>query len=73
MSGGDLDGDQYFCSWDPDLVPDMMYHPMDHTPASPVVLDRDVTPDDWTDWFIAYGLWDMLGQISNAHLAKSDR
>lgn len=42
-SGSDLDGDVYFVSWDPDLIPPRRYAPMDYTPAPCVTLDHDVT------------------------------
>ena len=41
-SGSDLDGDIYFVSWDPDLIPTRMVAPMDYTPAPTETLDHDV-------------------------------
>ncbi|KAG8059507.1 hypothetical protein GUJ93_ZPchr0002g26649 [Zizania palustris] len=42
-SGSDLDGDIYFVSWDPSLIPPRMVEPMDYTPAPTEKLDHDVT------------------------------
>jgi len=42
-SGGDLDGDGYFVSWDSELVPPLQSEPMDYTPAPIEQLDHDVT------------------------------
>jgi hypothetical protein len=41
-SGSDLDGDIFFVSWDPDLIPTRMVAPMDYTPALTETLDHDV-------------------------------
>ena len=41
-SGSDLDGDIYFVSWDPDLIPTRMVAPMDYTQALLETLDHDV-------------------------------
>ena len=42
-SGSDLDGDIYFVSWDPDLIPRLQHPPMDYTAAESIALDHDVT------------------------------
>ncbi|KAB2624280.1 RNA-dependent RNA polymerase 1 [Pyrus ussuriensis x Pyrus communis] len=42
-SGGDLDGDFYFVSWDSDLIPPWKVRPMNYTPAPTIELDHDVT------------------------------
>jgi len=42
-SGSDLDGDIYFVSWDPDLIPPRQENPMDHAPSPVVNVDHDVT------------------------------
>ena len=38
-----MDGDIYFVSWDPLLIPPSQDEPMDYHPAKPVILDHDVT------------------------------
>jgi len=42
-SGSDLDGDLYFVSWDPELIPPNTYEPMDYTAEEPQALDHEVT------------------------------
>ena len=42
-SGSDLDGDDYFVSWDHELIPPLQFNPMNYTPAPTVELDHDVT------------------------------
>lgn len=42
-SGSDLDGDIYFVSWDPALIPPREVPPMEYTPAPTEILDHDVT------------------------------
>lgn len=42
-SGSDLDGDIYFVSWDPELIPARMAEPMEYAPAPTMALDHDVT------------------------------
>lgn len=41
-SGSDLDGDIYFVSWDPDLIPSRQIPPMEYVPAAAEILDHDV-------------------------------
>ena len=42
-SGSDLDGDFYFVSWDPDLIPPRQVRPMKYIPAPTIELGHDVT------------------------------
>ncbi|XVF49609.1 hypothetical protein PTKIN_Ptkin04bG0026900 [Pterospermum kingtungense] len=42
-SGGDLDGDQFFISWDRDLIPFQTDAPMDYTGRNPRIMDHEVT------------------------------
>ncbi|KAL0356013.1 UNVERIFIED_CONTAM: RNA-dependent RNA polymerase 2, partial [Sesamum radiatum] len=42
-SGGDLDGDLYFISWDENLIPPRTVDPMDYTGRRPRIMDHDVT------------------------------
>ncbi|KAI5922317.1 RNA dependent RNA polymerase-domain-containing protein [Camillea tinctor] len=72
-SGGDLDGDDFFVIWDPELIPpEHNYPPMVHTPPSPKKLDRDVEPIDLIQFFVTYMKNDALSSIAYAHLARSD-
>ncbi|KAI0540386.1 RNA dependent RNA polymerase-domain-containing protein [Xylaria digitata] len=73
-SGGDLDGDDFFVIWDPDLIPPERNHPpMIHTPMQPEELGRDVQPSDLISFFVTYMKNDALSTIAHAHLAQSDR
>ncbi|KAL8929703.1 MAG: hypothetical protein Q9172_000260 [Xanthocarpia lactea] len=72
-SGGDLDGDDYLVIWDPELLPREWNHPpMDFTPAEKVPLERPITPDDLTTFFVKYMKNDNLSRIAVAHLAFAD-
>lgn len=42
-SGGDLDGDIFFISWDNDLIPCETEPPMDYTGRRSRIMDHDVT------------------------------
>ncbi|KAH7656048.1 RNA-directed RNA polymerase protein [Dioscorea alata] len=72
-SGSDLDGDIYFVSWDPMLIPPCQDEPMDYTPAKPVILNNDVTIEEVQEYFVNYMLNDSLGVISNAHTVFADK
>ncbi|KAF8040293.1 hypothetical protein BT93_B2508 [Corymbia citriodora subsp. variegata] len=72
-SGSDLDGDIYFICWDPDLIPDSFYRPMDYTPARTVTLDHDVTIEEVVEYFAEYMVNDSLGIIANSHTAFADK
>ncbi|KAI0803554.1 RNA dependent RNA polymerase-domain-containing protein [Xylaria sp. FL0064] len=73
-SGGDLDGDDFFVIWDPDLIPSERNHPpMIHEPIQPVELRRDVRPSDLISFFVTYMKNDALSTIAHAHLAQSDQ
>ncbi|CAJ2504535.1 Uu.00g119290.m01.CDS01 [Anthostomella pinea] len=76
-SGGDLDGDDFFVIWDPELIPpssEWNYAPMHHDSANtPKELPRDVRPSDLIQFFVAYMKNDSLSSIAMAHLALSDR
>ncbi|KAG2572657.1 hypothetical protein PVAP13_7KG196400 [Panicum virgatum] len=42
-SGGDLDGDLFFITWDDKLIPEKVDAPMDYTATRPRIMDHDVT------------------------------
>lgn len=42
-SGGDLDGDLFFITWDDKLIPEKVDAPMDYTATRPRILDHVVT------------------------------
>uniref|UniRef100_A0ACD5ZLB8 Uncharacterized protein n=1 Tax=Avena sativa TaxID=4498 RepID=A0ACD5ZLB8_AVESA len=72
-SGSDLDGDIYFVSWDPDLLPTRMVEPMDYTPAPTETLDHDVMLEEVHEYFTNYIVNESLGIIANAHVVFADR
>ncbi len=72
-SGGDLDGDDYLVIWDKELLPyEWNHEPMDYTPPLPVTVDREVTVDDITSFFVTYMKNDTLPRIAHAHVAFAD-
>ncbi|XP_066293027.1 uncharacterized protein [Branchiostoma lanceolatum] len=73
MSGGDLDGDQFFVTWYPGLVFQRQNaDPMHFKAPKKIELDI-VTISDLQDFIVKYIKSDILGVIANAHLAFSDR
>ncbi|BAT76114.1 hypothetical protein LR48_Vigan01g238400 [Vigna angularis] len=72
-SGGDLDGDLFFVSWDKDLIPCQTEAPMDYTGRSPRIMDHKVTLEEIQQFFVDYMINDTLGAISTAHLVHADR
>ncbi|ESQ38406.1 hypothetical protein EUTSA_v10028370mg [Eutrema salsugineum] len=72
-SGGDLDGDQFFVSWDEKLIPSQMDPPMDYAGSRPRIMDHDVTLEEIHKFFVDYMISDTLGVISTAHLIHADR
>jgi RNA-dependent RNA polymerase len=74
LSGGDLDGDDFFVIWEPKLIPEKWNHPaMNYTNPPPQQLDRDVNVDDLRDFFVNYMKNDVLPLIATSHLALADR
>lgn len=72
-SGGDLDGDDYLVMWDKDLLAHEWNHePMDYEPPHPLELDRKITIDDITSFFVKYMKNDNLPTIAHAHVAQAD-
>ncbi|XP_073142058.1 RNA-dependent RNA polymerase 2 [Henckelia pumila] len=72
-SGGDLDGDQYFISWDEKLIPPRTVAPMDYTGRRARIMDHEVTLEEIQRFFVDYLFGDTLGAISTAHLVHADR
>ncbi|KAK1842468.1 suppressor of ascus dominance [Colletotrichum chrysophilum] len=74
MSGGDLDGDDFFVMWNQDLIPkDWHQPPMNYTQPTPAVLRRDVQVKDLRTFFVRYMQNDSLALIATAHLAHADK
>ncbi|XP_057753613.1 RNA-dependent RNA polymerase 2 [Arachis stenosperma] len=72
-SGGDLDGDLFFLSWEKDMIPSHTDSPMDYTGRRPRIMDHDVTLEEIHRFFVDYMINDTLGAISTAHLVHADR
>lgn len=72
-SGGDLDGDLYFVSWDQGLIPCKTETPMDYIGGRPRIMDHKVTLEEIRNFFVDYMINDTLGAISTAHLVHADR
>ena len=74
LSGGDLDGDDFFVIWEPTLIPKRWnYPPMDYEGLKPEELERDVNVNDLKHFFIRYLRNDTLPLIAISHLAYADR
>ena len=72
-SGGDLDGDDYLVIWDLDLIPENWFRtPMEYVSHKANELNREVTVNDITSFFVTYMQNDCLGTIAHAHLAFAD-
>ncbi|CAI0398833.1 unnamed protein product, partial [Linum tenue] len=72
-SGGDLDGDLFFISWDKDLIPPQVVPPMDYLGGRPRIMDHKVSLEEIHKFFVDYMVNDTLGAISTAHLVLADR
>ncbi|PUZ47542.1 hypothetical protein GQ55_7G174000 [Panicum hallii var. hallii] len=72
-SGGDLDGDLFFITWDDKLIPEKVDAPMDYTATRPRIMDHAVTLEEIQKHFVSYMINDALGVISTAHLIHADR
>ncbi|PHH80563.1 hypothetical protein CDD82_1668 [Ophiocordyceps australis] len=74
LSGGDLDGDDFFVLWDEQLIPsEWNFAPMNYTGPEPVQINREVNVDDVRDFFVKYMKNDVLGLIATAHLGQADQ
>ncbi|XP_042502457.1 probable RNA-dependent RNA polymerase 1 [Macadamia integrifolia] len=72
-SGSDLDGDIYFVSWDPALIPPRQIQPMEYVPAKTISMDHDVTIEQVEEYFTNYIVNESLGIIANAHTVFADK
>jgi RNA-dependent RNA polymerase len=74
LSGGDLDGDDFFVIWDERLIPQEWNHPpMNFTPEKPCEVADGVTVDNIRDFFVSYIKNDVLGLVATSHLAHADK
>ena len=74
ISGGDLDGDLYFMTWEPSLIP------KNDVPAFEYDQDKNKKStfngsDEkaMLDFFVEYMNYESLGKIDNSHLALADQ
>ena len=76
LSGGDLDGDDFFVLWNKDLLPhetEWNVPPMNYeAPDAPVVAE-EVSLRDLSAFFVLYMKNDSLPKIALAHRAQADR
>lgn len=73
LSGGDLDGDLYQILIDPKARPKRFFYPADYSRPPPVDLQREVTREDMTDFFVTFMATDQLGRIANNHKIIADQ
>ncbi|KAL9055508.1 MAG: hypothetical protein Q9162_003505 [Coniocarpon cinnabarinum] len=74
-SGGDLDGDDYFITWDKELIPpveEWNHEAMQHKAAVPEWREN-ITEEDLKVFFVNHMKQDSLGKIANAWLAQADQ
>ena len=72
LSGGDLDGDDFFVIWDQELIPPEWNNPpMSYSGPKPKEVDT-VTVDDLREFFVSYQKNDVLGLVASSHLGYAD-
>ncbi|KAJ4961449.1 hypothetical protein NE237_021359 [Protea cynaroides] len=72
-SGSDLDGDIYFVSWDPAIIPPRQIQPMEYVPPKTISLDHEVMIEQIEEYFTNYIVNESLGIIANAHTVFADK
>lgn len=75
LSGGDLDGDIYFCIFNGTIpFPKARgYAPMEYVAPKAKELPHGVRTEDVADFFVEYIRNDKLGVIANAHVVHADK
>ena len=73
LSGGDLDGDLFQISQNPQLFPTNWEPPDSYPSVTPRELDRECRMDDLADFFIDFIINDRLGQLSTMHVILADQ
>jgi RNA-dependent RNA polymerase len=72
IAGGDLDGDEYSVYWDPRLMPDMIFEPMQEIAKSVLDIGHGVSKSDVIQFFLDSIKNASLGIICNAHQGWAD-
>ena len=74
MAGSDLDGDEYFVTWEKGLIFSQSNDPaMDYSSKGyPMETNRPITTEDLIEQFIINIKTDILGEVSIAHLIHAD-
>eukprot|EP01129_Flabellula_baltica_P002968 TRINITY_DN12837_c0_g1_i1.p1 TRINITY_DN12837_c0_g1~~TRINITY_DN12837_c0_g1_i1.p1 ORF type:complete len:1060 (+),score=194.76 TRINITY_DN12837_c0_g1_i1:118-3297(+) len=72
-SGGDLDGDLYFVTWDQELIFNENYTPGDYIPPEPVRVQGRITQEHVTSFIIDFMQNNNLGYLCTIHLAIADK
>ncbi|CAH0017760.1 unnamed protein product [Clonostachys rhizophaga] len=73
LSGGDLDGDDFFVIWDQNMIPSEWNHPpMNYSGVKAKEVESGVTVDHLRDFFVSYMKSDVLGLVATSHLALAD-
>ncbi|KAN0073538.1 RNA dependent RNA polymerase domain containing protein [Elaphomyces granulatus] len=73
LSGGDLDGDLFNIIFDDRLRPGRIEKPADYPRGGQVILNRTITMNDITDFFITFMRQDQLGRIATTHKVLADQ
>ncbi|XP_042519740.1 RNA-dependent RNA polymerase 6-like [Macadamia integrifolia] len=73
-SGSDLDGDQYFVTWEETLIPPSKksWPPMDYDSVQAKNLRRPIYHQDIINFFMESMVTAELGKICNAHVVHAD-
>lgn len=71
-SGSDLDGDLYFVSWEPRIIPEFVEEPMNYSSPKASEKNSKIQIEDVIKFFVNFIEMDQLGRIANAHVAISD-
>ncbi|XP_072015264.1 uncharacterized protein [Amphiura filiformis] len=73
MAGSDLDGDEYFVSWMPELIFEgVNEEPMDFISPPKKIHNGPIEVPDMIEYIADYIKNDNIGLIANAHLAQAD-
>eukprot|EP01017_Pseudomicrothorax_dubius_P038180 TRINITY_DN5683_c0_g2_i2.p1 TRINITY_DN5683_c0_g2~~TRINITY_DN5683_c0_g2_i2.p1 ORF type:complete len:610 (-),score=131.14 TRINITY_DN5683_c0_g2_i2:36-1835(-) len=72
IAGSDLDGDLYFLTWEPLIIPERTSKPFDYDSFPEKESRKKFTRTDMIEFFVKFMLFSCLGRVDNAHLAIGD-